>query len=591
MSSNIDIDELEAAIGMVEPVEKEASSLPQVRSRHTAPAFELDDDGEEYMGIGVDGVLASTEKLLAINRGLAEPDERDSLKFQKVMRTHGMLREGIKMDAGKIARTAMYRAAKTGNLDGMGPGVFDGYVTRMLVGNQLTSPLEEINPMQLTENARRITKMGIGGLRSSQSITEDAQAVHPSQFGFIDVVAGPECFGIDTQVLTSTGWVDIATIDMDTKLACRVDGKLEFHKPERVIHEPYSGVMYGVRNKNVSLLVTPGHRFIGSTSGYNTNIVKKAMELHGKFFMMPCAHEPYEGSVDATTYSIGGVHEVSAADWCALLGWFLSEGSTLVTGGKMYDIRIHQAADVHPDEFESIKALFDRMKIPYAELKATPFNQMERGYTKPAGVRSAFKPLIDELSCYCNGCYDKWIPEYVFEWPVEARRAMLDALMRGDGRVNESHYSCCTVCKKLAESVERLMIGLGYCVTMRTEPDKRSHVKTTNYTVCGLQAKWRHTSTRDKKQGDNGSYWFTEEYSGTVHCATVPGGMLYTRREGKPGVWTGNSEKAGIDVRAAWGTKLGGNGRIYQKMLNRRTGRMQWVSSDDLDGMVMKIPD
>lgn len=587
----IDIDELEAALGQAKASlpRREVKVKPQ--AQESAPAFELDDDGEEYMGIGTDGVLASTEKLLAINRGLTDTDERDSLKFQKVLRTHGMLREGIKMDAGKIARTVMYQAAKRGNLDGVGPGVFDGYVNRMLVGNQLTSPLEEINPMQLTENARRITKMGIGGLRSSQSITEDAQAVHPSQFGFIDVVAGPECCSTDTQILTSTGWVDIATIDTDTKLACRVDGKLEFHKPERVIHEPYSGIMYGVRNKNVSLLVTPGHRFIGSTSGYNTNIVKKASELYGKFFMMPCAHEPYEGSVDATTYSIGGIHEVAAADWCALLGWFLSEGSTFSVKDKMYEIRIHQSADVHPAEFAAITALLDRMKIPYMELAPSPDTYKRRGYTKPIGVRSTFKPLVDELSCYCNGCYDKWIPEYVFEWPVEARSAMLDALMSGDGRVNESHYSYCTVCKKLAESVERLMIGLGYCVTMRTEPDKRQHVKTTNYTVCGLQAKWRHTSTRDKKQGDNGSYWFKEQYSGTVHCATVPGGMLYTRREGKPGVWTGNSEKAGIDVRAAWGTKLGSNGRIYQKMLNRRTGRMQWVTTADLDGKVMKIPD
>lgn len=202
----IDIDELEAALGQAKASlpRREVKVKPQ--TQESAPAFELDDDGEEYMGIGTDGVLASTEKLLAINRGLTDTDERDSLKFQKVLRTHGMLREGIKMDAGKIARTVMYQAAKRGNLDGVGPGVFDGYVNRMLVGNQLTSPLEEINPMQLTENARRITKMGIGGLRSSQSITEDAQAVHPSQFGFIDVVAGPESekAGIDVRAAWGT---------------------------------------------------------------------------------------------------------------------------------------------------------------------------------------------------------------------------------------------------------------------------------------------------------------------------------------------------------------------------------------------------
>ena len=53
------------------------------KKQESVPAFELDDDGEEYMSVGTDGVLAASEKLLAINRGLDEPDERDSLKFQK----------------------------------------------------------------------------------------------------------------------------------------------------------------------------------------------------------------------------------------------------------------------------------------------------------------------------------------------------------------------------------------------------------------------------------------------------------------------------------------------------------------------------
>lgn len=169
------------------------------------PDFELDDDGEEYMPVGTSGILASTEKLLAMNRGLVEPDERDSLKFQKILRPHAMLRESIKMDAGKVARTAMYQAAKRKNLKGIQPGIFDSYVNRLLVGNPLTSPLEEINPMQLVANARRITKMGPGGLGSDQSITEEAQNVHPSQFGFVSVIEGPESARAGIDVRTAWG--------------------------------------------------------------------------------------------------------------------------------------------------------------------------------------------------------------------------------------------------------------------------------------------------------------------------------------------------------------------------------------------------
>ena len=201
----IDLNELINAIQ--KPAAYAAIKQQDTKSKKdVVPDFELDDDGEEYMPIGVDGIIASTEKLLAMNRGLAEPDERDSLKFQKILRPHAMLKESIKMDAGKVARTALYQAAKRKNLKGLQPGIFDSYVNRLLVGNPLTSPLEEINPMQLVANARRITKMGPGGLGSDQSITEEAQNVHPSQFGFISCIEGPESAraGIDVRAAWGT---------------------------------------------------------------------------------------------------------------------------------------------------------------------------------------------------------------------------------------------------------------------------------------------------------------------------------------------------------------------------------------------------
>lgn len=182
---------------------KSAATVDRAEEKkEDVPVFSLDDDGEEYMSVGIPGVMAASEKLLAMSRGLTDADERDSLKFQKVLRPHYMIRESIKMDAGKVARQAMYLAARNRNLSGMNTAPFDSYVQRLLVGNPLTSPLEEINPMHLVESARRITKMGPGGLGSSESITEESQSVHPSQFGFIDPLAGPESerAGIDTRI-------------------------------------------------------------------------------------------------------------------------------------------------------------------------------------------------------------------------------------------------------------------------------------------------------------------------------------------------------------------------------------------------------
>lgn len=370
----IDIEQLRS---MMKPASRKVEE--------SVPAFELDDDGEEYMGVGTEGVLAASEKLLAINRGLADPDERDSLKFQKILRPHSMLRESIKMDAGKISRQLMYQAARKKNLSGVPSAAFDPYVERLLVGNPLTSPLEEINPMQLTESARRVTKMGPGGLGSSQSITEEAQSVHPSQFGFISAIEGPECYVTDTQVLTKTGWVNWADVTENMELACRIDGVLKFHKPEKVVHEPYNGTVYGIKTKSVDLLVTPGHRiYFYDEIGTNELAVAKVSEVYGKNIYIPTAY-----------------------------------GKVLVT------------------------------------------------------------------------CTD----------------------------------------------------------------------------------------------------WHTEEYNGLVHCATVPGGMLYVTRNNCPGFWSGNSERAGIDVRIAWGAKLGSNGRLYQKFYDRHSKKMKWMSPEDVSNLTIKIPD
>lgn len=376
--SSIDLEELKSLIQ--NPRDKRKAS-----HEVAAPEFELDDDGETYMPVGTKGVLAASQKLLAINRGLAEPDERDSLKFQKVYRVNSMLREGIKMDAGKTARTVMYRAAKRKNLQGMDPGVFNPYVDRILKGNPLTAPLEEINPMHLVENARRISRMGPGGLRSSESITEDAQSVHPSQFGFLSTTEGPECVLDNQWIRTKDGAVKIDKVDVDDEIYTRVGCEVIYEKPLHVYHESYTGVIYHIHNKDVDLEVTPNHRMIVRVQGETDWRILSASAVYGSN-----CHLPGEDRGDV---------EVEATDW-------------------------------------------------------------------------------------------------------------------------------------------------------------------TRY-----------------------------YYNGKVHCVTVPHHVICLSPDRERWVWTGNSERAGIDVRAAWGTKLGSDGRIYQKFLDRKTGRYRWMSPADLDGLTVKLPD
>lgn len=179
-----------------------ANVLRQVKRPPTTQRPEdLDPDS---VSVGTRGILAASEKLLAVNRGLAEPDERDALQFKHLMTTDQLMRERVRMDADKTRMNTMRRLARARSLKPVGAGHFNSYAEGLLVGNPLSMPLEEINPMHLVEQARRVTHMGPGGLPSDESITESAQGIHTSQFGFISTLEGPESerAGVDVRL----GW-------------------------------------------------------------------------------------------------------------------------------------------------------------------------------------------------------------------------------------------------------------------------------------------------------------------------------------------------------------------------------------------------
>ena len=167
-----------------------------------ATVFDVEDDDTDA---GVDTILSATEKILAVNRGLTDQDERDSLKFRKVYPMDKLLSERIYLDADKLFLKSMRRIIRQRNLKSVGVNHFDKYSEGLIIGNPLSMPLEEINPLHLVEQARRVTQMGPGGL-GDDSITEEAQNLHPSEFGFLSALEGPESerIGVDTRLAYGT---------------------------------------------------------------------------------------------------------------------------------------------------------------------------------------------------------------------------------------------------------------------------------------------------------------------------------------------------------------------------------------------------
>jgi DNA-directed RNA polymerase beta subunit len=203
--------------------------------RKKASALHVDEDifgDRNYVPVGVGGMIAATEKLLHVNQGVADPDDRDASQFKRLYTVPHLLRERIRLDADKSKRSLLRFSARTKSLKAARPFLFDGYMDGQLVGNPLTMPLEEINPMHILEQSRRITQMGPGGIGSEDSITGQMQAVKASEFGFIDPLAGPESSlaGVDVRASWGTKYGRDGRIYQ--RMKNRRTGKMEWVSPD-----------------------------------------------------------------------------------------------------------------------------------------------------------------------------------------------------------------------------------------------------------------------------------------------------------------------------------------------------------------------
>lgn len=580
------IDELLARVHkQATAQEKVRAIIPKRQEIQNIP--DDDDDGDEYTPVGVKGLISASQKLLAINRGLDNTDERDSMQFKRIMTTDRLLAEGVKLDSGRVRGSIIPLIAKHRNLKAVGPFAFDSYMEKFLTGNSLSSPLEEINPLHLLEQARRSTQMGQGGIGTEQAITE-----------------GMQCHDAETEVFTRDGWKMWPDVTKDDYLACRVNEVMEFHKPTALTAQYYSGLMYGVKSRSVNFLVTPNHRFFTSSS-HRTNkwIWETAEEHFGKYRVYTSYAAPYSGTDFSDTFTLPPavisstgdkpriVPPMDMGDWCEFLGWFMSEGSiyhNYKSNSGGYSVIISQCDIANPSKVALIDSLCSRL----------PFHH--KWHVKNCIISS--KALYTYLQVY-GKVHDKYVPEFIFELKPEYRQRFLDAFLLGDGhktKFGNKLYSSCS--KQLAIGIQRLVTLAGKAVSWGNPwmaKKRNGEDSSTMYRVSEL--------SRTKREIKAVSHYKHAEFKGMVYCATVPGSLLLTRRGGVS-FWSGNSintdqfgflsplegpesEKIGIDSRHAYGSKIGSNGRPYQRFFDRRSGKFRWMSPEDLDGLTVKLPD
>lgn len=170
-------------------------------------SMELDDEitkrtlGAPYRNVDENALLAITKKLLAVSRGEQAADDRDELAYQTIVGPEDVFAERLQKSGNELRR-ALWKATAAGNLDKFPSGVFQKTISHALLGSGLAAPIEEVNPAEIYDQQARVTRMGEGGIPSTDSVTLDARAVQPSQFGFIDTLRTPESgrVGVDLRL-------------------------------------------------------------------------------------------------------------------------------------------------------------------------------------------------------------------------------------------------------------------------------------------------------------------------------------------------------------------------------------------------------
>ena len=541
--------------------------------------------GKPFKTVDPDMMVAAATKLLKVTRGEAEPDNRDSLENQRFFMAPDLISERVRLDAGKVGQTLLWKLSRSGDVNKIPAGALNKYINGLFTESRLAQAIEETNPLDAYMRATKVTRMGEGGISGVETAPMSARLVQNTYKGFIDPTVSPECCA-NHLVMSNLGWVEISKVTEDTLIACLIDGKLEYHKPYKVVSYDFNGELYCYNATATAYEVTGNHRMWVCKIGRKARVhvdgrwrneykpqykFEYAAEMHNtNRKLMAGGHKSLEHDI-ITSYTIGSGEDAitfNIGDWCEFLGWYISEGCYDHTGNNKSVVAITQDYNVNKENCDLIRNLLTRMGVTF-KYKGCDFK------IKSRLLRREIEPL--------GYCYEKFIPEEVFMAPEDAQLRFIDAILRGDGRKPKGNENpvLCTTSKQLAEDYERLLFNLGFATSVKFEKDDRESRYLGCYTIRHIANNdiWLRKNGTLSSKGKRQYPYFKKPYVGKVYCLSVPGGLFYTKLPGKRPFWIGNSLRAGLDSAIALNSVKGKDGFMYTPMINSLSGKREYVNS------------
>lgn len=391
---------------------------------------------------------------------------------------------------------------------------------------------------------------------------------HPT-WSFLIVGAGRGfCYDDQTEVLTDEGWKFWEDIRGD-ELFCtkNYSDEIEYQEATKIIKEPYQGKMIGIKSKMVDLLVTPNHRMYCNSFDKKGFSIHSAEEIYDKKVKFKRNAKPINKDIDeefeipqfiafqkiANQYSEYGTKSIVCrglslpiVPFAKFMGYWLSEGSLDHSPDGGYFAVISQNDD--SDCFEDIKSTITQLGLSFSEKKSGEKNCIQFRISGGRALYEYLKPYSGSLS--------KAVPKNIKEWDSSLLQLIIDCHLAGDGSFprrgsGEGH----TISKQLANDLQELALKCGYSATLREVDRRHEPARLLNgrpiehkhicYVVSYCKVRNEPLVNHNGKK-----HYFETAYEGMIYCATVPNGLLYVRRNGRP-VWCGNSHEQ-VRHRTGW---------------------------------------
>ena len=163
--------------------------------------------GAPYDKASGHAMLAASKKLLDVHRKASDVDDRDSLAFKTFHSVDDFVKERLQLDARAMRNKLGWKLdASHGNIkDALPAAPFTRAVTGFLTGSSLSAVPMQINPMELIDEASRVTLLGEGAIASERAIPLEARDVHPTHFGILDPTRVPESFKVGVDLRAGIG--------------------------------------------------------------------------------------------------------------------------------------------------------------------------------------------------------------------------------------------------------------------------------------------------------------------------------------------------------------------------------------------------